>query len=57
MADARRQDDDEPLTQLDVDIDKKQLDSLIEREATTSPGGLGPDTQAAGADVSARLKI
>lgn len=46
MADPRREQDDEPLTQLDVDIDKRQLDSSVEREATTSPGGLGPDTAA-----------
>jgi hypothetical protein len=46
LADPRRQEDDEPLTQLDVDIDKKELDSLIEREATTSPGGIGAEGEA-----------
>lgn len=48
MADPRRHPDDEPLTQLDVDIDKSQLDSLFEGEATTSPGE--PPTLAKGPD-------
>jgi hypothetical protein len=50
LANPRRQPDDEPLTQLDVEIDRKQLDSLLEGEAVTSPGDGPPPTEAQGAD-------
>lgn len=49
MSDARREQDDEPLTQLDVDIDTRNLDSLVEGDAT-SPGTAPPRTDQDGAD-------
>lgn len=44
MANPRREHDDEPLTQLDVNIDTGHLDPLVERDVSTSPGG-PPTTQ------------